>query len=268
MNPLDIWTAFRSTRRDLLKEMTRRDIASRYRGSRLGMLWSLLLPLGTLGIYAHVFGAIFRSRWTEPGTAHVPFPIVLFAGLIVFGFFSECVNRAPTLVTSVPNLVKKSVFPLEILPWVTVLTAAAGASVNVAILLLGHWWLGGNVPLTAALFPLVLLPTALFAVGAGWILSSLGVYIRDIAQVIGLATTALLFLSPIFYPRTAIPESARGIAAWNPIAAQVEAMRDVLLWGRMPDPMTYTIAIIAGWLFAWLGLAWFTRSSEGFADVL
>lgn len=268
MHPFAIWSALRSSQRDLLWEMTKRDLALRFKGSHLGMLWSVLMPLAMLGIYSYVFGEIFKSRWNESTQSDIPFPIVLFAGLIAFNFLAECVNRAPTLVTSSPNLVKKSVFPLQILPWMAVLTAGVGTVISVTVLLLGEWLVVGRVPLTAALFPLVLVPLGFFALGAGWFLASLGVYVRDIAQVVGLGTTALLFLTPIFYPPTGVPAPLRGFVALNPIAAQVEWMRDILLWGRLPDLPSYLGMLLAGWIAAWLGLLWFTGTSDGFADVL
>ncbi|MGX0935881.1 homopolymeric O-antigen transport system permease protein [Cupriavidus metallidurans] len=248
--------------------MTKRDVSSRYKGSHLGMCWAVLLPLAMLGIYSYVFGAVFKSRWNAPGASDFPFPLVLFAGLLVFNFFAECVNRAPTLVTSSPNLVKKSVFPLEILPWMTVFTAGINSSISVVVLLIGEWLWVGHVPLTAVLFPLMLVPVAFVALGLGWFLASLGVYVRDIAQLVGLVTTALLFFTPIFYPPTDVPEALRGFAAFNPLAAQVQSMRDVLLWGRVPNITAFLTALLMGWVVAWIGFLWFSNTSDGFADVL
>ncbi|MBI0326198.1 ABC transporter permease [Burkholderia plantarii] len=268
MHPIKVFSALLRTRRHLLWEMTKRDLASRYRGSHLGMFWAILLPLAMLVIYSYVFGAVFKSRWENSNNADVPFPLVLFAGLIVFNFFAECLNRAPTLVSSSPNFVKKAIFPLEILPWMAVLTAAINSAISVAILLASEWFWIGHIPLTAVLFPLVLVPVAFVALGAGWFLASLGVYVRDIAQLVGLVTTALLFFTPIFYPPTNIPVALRSLATLNPMAVEVQAMRDVLLWGRMPDPATFLLALLAGWVTAWLGLIWFSSTSDGFADVL
>ncbi|KVD77391.1 hypothetical protein WS62_30715 [Burkholderia sp. ABCPW 14] len=248
--------------------MAKRDLSSRYKGSHLGMLWAVLLPLAMLGIYSYVFGAVFKSRWGGPGASDFPFPLVLFAGLIAFNFFAECVNRAPTLVSSSPNLVKKSVFPLEILPWMTVFTAGINSSISIAILLIGEWLWVGHVPLTAVLFPLMLVPIAFTSLGVSWFLASLGVYVRDIAQLVGLVTTALLFFTPIFYPPTNIPAALTGFAAVNPIATQVESMRDVLLWGRLPDFTAFLTALVLGWITAWIGFIWFSNTSDGFADVL
>jgi lipopolysaccharide transport system permease protein len=171
-------------------------------------------------------------------------------------------------VTNSPNLVKKSVFPLEILPWMTVLAASVNALISVTILLIGEWLWLGQVPLTAVFFPLVLLPVALVALGAGWFLAALGVYVRDVAQLAGLVTTALLFFTPIFYPPAGVPEALRGLTAFNPLAALVQSMREVLLWGRIPDALPFLISLFIGWVSAWMGLLWFSSTSDGFADVL
>ncbi|WP_157123153.1 ABC transporter permease [Pandoraea oxalativorans] len=268
MHPFKVFAAVQDRRRHLLWEMTKRDLSSRYKGARLGMLWAVLLPLAMLGVYSYVFGVVFKSRWGAAGASDFPFPLVLFAGLIVFNFFAECVNRAPTLVSSSPNLVKKSVFPLEILPWMTVLTAGINSSISIAILLIGEWLWVGHVPLTAVLFPLMLLPVAFVALGVSWFLASLGVYVRDVAQLVGLGMTASLFFTPIFYPPTSVPEALRGFTAMNPLAAQVQSMRDVLLWGRLPGIAAFLTALLVGWGAAWMGWIWFSHTSDGFADVL
>lgn len=252
----------------LLWEMTKRDISAKYKGSYLGIFWAILMPLGTLSVYSYVFGTVFNSRWSMAGKADVPFPIVLFAGLIVFNFFAECVNRAPTLVTSSPNLVKKSVFPVVILPWMATFTAFINSLISVSILLVSQLIFIGHIPVTALLFPIVLLPVALVALGVGWFLASLGVYVRDIAQMVGLVTTTLLFLTPIFYPPGRTPSTLDAFTSINPLATQVQSMRAILLWGEVPSLTSFATALVVGWAVAWLGLIWFTKTSDGFADVL
>lgn len=267
MHPFSVFDPLRRHRL-LLWEMTKRDISSRYKGSHLGIFWAVLMPLAMLSIYSYVFGTVFKSRWSTAGEAELPFPIVLFSGLIVFNFLAECVNRAPTLVTVSPNLVKKTVFPIAILPWMAMITATINSFISVAILLVGEWLIVGHVPVTALLFPFVLLPVALVALGAGWFLSSLGVYVRDIAQLVGLLTTALLFLTPIFYPPHGAPGALHAFADMNPLATQVQSMREVLLWGQLPSLTSFVVAILVGWAVAWFGLVWFSKTSDGFADVL
>lgn len=248
--------------------MAKRDVAARYKGSYLGILWSILMPLAMLCIYSYVFGWVFGSRWNQTDSNVLAFPIMLFAGLIVFNLLAECINRAPTLVSGSPNLVKKTVFPLSILPWMALITAAVNALISFAILLAGEWLVMGSVPWTAILFPFALVPVGLVALGLGWLLASLGVYLRDLAQVAGLLTTALLFLTPIFYPPHSTPAALHGLMAWNPLASQVESVRGIAIRGVLPDPADFMVAVLLGWGIAWLGLIWFTKTHEGFADVL
>ena len=264
----DVFLSFSGRHRYLLQELVRRDLSSKYKGAYLGAIWDFLVPLLMLFIYSYVFGYIFSSRWSGAEQSDVPYPIMLFSGLIVFNFLAECINRAPSLVLNSPNLVKKTVFPLHLLPWMAVCTSLVNALVSVGILLVSIFIFMGGLPLTAVLFPLVLLPVLFLSLGASWILASLGVYVRDVAQVVGLITAGLLFLTPIFYPQTAVPQELVWIMYFNPLAPAVQGMREVLIWGQLPDVGVYLISLISSWVFAGLGLAWFQSTSEGFADVV
>jgi lipopolysaccharide transport system permease protein len=165
----------------LLRELVRRDVAGRYRGSSLGLLWSLLHPLAMLAAFTVVFGVFLRARWANTDNS-LQFSVVLFGGLIVFSFFAECVNRAPGLVVMHPNFVKKVVFPLELFPWMVVSTAAFHAAVSVVVWCAFHAAVFGNIPVSILYLPLVFLPLSLLALGASFVLSATGVYLRDIAQ--------------------------------------------------------------------------------------
>ena len=192
--------------RDLIGQMIHRDVTGRYRGSILGIVWSFFNPVLMLAVYTFVFSVVFKARWQVGSDNQTEFAIVLFAGMIVFGVFSECVNRAPGLILNNPNYVKKVVFPLEIMPWVSLGSAFFHALVSLGVLLLFSLIVSQSCPWTVFLLPAVLLPLALLVLGLGWFFSSLGVYLRDVGQTIGLVTTVLMFLSPVFYPVTAIPE--------------------------------------------------------------
>ena len=264
--------------RSLISTLVRREIAGRYRGSMLGMLWSLLTPLFMLAVYTFVFGVVLRARWAsvggegaqaaaaQPTTAE--FAIILFAGLIVFQLFSEVVLRAPTLVLGNANYVKKVVFPLQILPVVSLGSALFHAGVSLVVLLGFMLAVYGAIPLTALLLPIVIAPYCLMILGIAWFLAALGVYYRDINQILGTLVTALMFLSPIFFPLSALPEWIRGWIALNPVSLPVEQTRALLIFGAMPDLLglaAYTAAALA---VAALGYAWFQKTRKGFADVL
>lgn len=247
-----------------------REVAGRYRGSLLGVVWSLITPLMMLGIYTFVFGTVFHTRWSAGGTeaSTVDFAIVIFMGLIIFQIFGEVVNRGPGLVLANPNYVKRVVFPLEVLAPVALGSALFHAAVSFAVLVLFMLTVLGGIPLTAVWLPIVLVPYCLLVVGIGWALSSIGVYYRDIAQVSGTLVSALMFLSPIFYPLSSLPESVRPWVALNPITWPVETARAAMIFGRSPDLMGYFLYSVVAVAVAVLGYQWFQKTRHGFADVL
>jgi lipopolysaccharide transport system permease protein len=255
--------------RRLVFQLTQRDVVGRYRGSYLGLAWSLLSPLLMLGVYTVVFGIIFKARWVASTTGSVAeFGVVLFTGLFVFGLFSECVNRAPSLVLNRANFVKRVVFPLEILPWVALASSLFHAAITLFVLLVAGFIVYGSVPVTWPLIVIVLLPLVLFTLGITWMLAAVGVYVRDVAQTVGVITTALMFLSPVFYPVAAVPPGMRSFMALNPLTIIIEQARDVLIWGKAPDYWALAPYIAGSLAVAWLGLVAFQRARVGFADVL
>ncbi|KAF1046222.1 ABC transporter permease [Xylophilus sp.] len=254
--------------RALLRASIRREILGRYRGSVLGLLWSFFNPLLMLSVYTFVFSTVFKARWSAGSDSRTEFALVLFAGLIVFNVFSECVARAPTLVIGNANYVKKVVFPIEILPWVNMGAALFHMLISVVVWLLAYAVLIGPPHLTVFWFPLVLLPLVLFVMGVSWFLASLGVYLRDVGQFIGLLITVLTFLSPIFYPVSALPQEFRDVIYLSPLTPIIEQARDVLYWGRLPDAWLYVRTLALSIVCALAGFFWFQRTRKGFADVL
>lgn len=254
--------------RGLIHTSARREVLGRYRGSALGLLWSFFNPLFMLTVYTFVFSEVFKARWSHGSDSKTEFALVLFAGLIVFNLFAECINRAPNLVLSNPNYVKKVVFPLEILPFVGLLAALYHALISLCVWLAAYVILFGVPHATILLLLLVIPPFALFIMGLSWALASLGVFLRDVSQFIGVVVTTLMFLSPIFYPASALPESYRQILYVNPLTPVIEMTRDVLFWGKLPDLTMLSVYWGATSIIAWLGFAWFQKTRKGFADVL
>jgi len=246
----------------------KREVLGRYRGSVLGIVWSFLHPIFLLAVYTFVFSVVFKARWSEGSDSKTEFALVLFAGLLIFNLFAECVSRAPALILSNVNYVKKVVFPLEILPWVSLGSALFHTLVSFAVWLLFYLVFFGLPPLTLLLFPLVLLPLVFFTMGLSWLLASLGVYLRDVGQVIGLLVTVLMFLSPIFYPISALPERYQLLLQLNPLTLVIEQTRGVLIWGECPAPEIFVLYTTCSALIAWSGFAWFQKTRRGFADVL
>lgn len=254
--------------RELIKASTKREVLSRYRGSFLGLLWSFFTPLFMLAVFTFVFSVIFQARWGGGSGSKTEFALLLFAGLLVFNLFAECINRSPGLILSNVNYVKKVVFPLEILPVVGLLTALFHTLISFSVWMLAYMLFFGMPHLTVLYLPLVLLPFCLLLLGLSWALASLGVFLRDVSQVVGVMTTALMFLSPIFYPVTAFPKDYRFVLYLNPITTVVEQARNVLFWGRAPDFMILGVYWFAALGIAWLGFSWFQKTRKGFADVL
>ncbi|WP_434698587.1 ABC transporter permease [Pseudomonas sp. D1-1] len=254
--------------RSLISALVQREVVGRYRGSFMGILWSFFNPIFMLAVYTFVFSVVFKARWSGGSDSKTEFALILFAGLIVFNLFAECFNRSPTLIIANTNYVKKVVFPLEILPWVTVGSALFHMVISWIVWLVAYILLFGVPQMTAILFPLVILPLIFLVLGLMWLFASLGVYLRDVTQVIGILTTVLMFLSPIFYPVSALPERYQSFMIFNPLTPAVEYARDVLFWGRWPDFKVLAIYMAGSLTVAWLGFAWFQKTRKGFADVL
>lgn len=255
--------------RQLVWQMTRREVVGRYRGSLIGLAWSFLNPLLMLVVYTFVFSVIFKARWGgDVNETKTDFAIILFAGMIVFGLFSEIINRAPGLIVSNVNFVKKVVFPLEILPWVTLGSVLFHSFVSLIVLLLVQLTLKFFLPWTVLLFPLVLLPLIFASMGAAWFLASIGVYVRDIGQVMGVFTTVLMFLSAVFYPVSSLPETYQFWLRLNPLVLIITESRKVLVYGSLPDWPSLGAGMLAGLLIAAAGFWWFQKTRKGFADVL
>lgn len=250
--------------------MVKREVISRYRGSFLGLLWSFVTPLLMLAIYTFVFSVVFKVRLENVGHGdnRFEFALLLFAGLIVFNLFSECISRAPGLILSNVNYVKKIIFPLEILPWVTLGAALFHACISLLVLFIFLIAIGQTIFWTLILLPIIILPLLLLIMGLSWLLASIGVFVRDLSQFVGLILTMLLFMSPIFYPASALPESVRNYLFLNPLTFIIEQARGVILYGTLPHwgglMIYYTVAV----LIAWAGLFWFEKTRKGFADVL
>jgi len=256
--------------RSLIGQMVRREVVGQYRGSILGLLWSFLNPLFMLAIYTFVFSVVFKARWNVEGSVNAPnFAIILFSGLIIHGLLGEMLKRAPSLILSNVNYVKKVVFPLEVLPIVALGAALFHAFISVIVLLVAQIFLSGSLPpLTSLWLPVVIAPFLLLLLGLTWWLASLGVYLRDINQILAPIITALLFISPIFFPVSALPEPLRPYLFLNPITLIVEQTREVLIFGNMPDFKALAIYSFVAITFAVIGFFWFQKTRKGFADVL
>jgi len=234
----------------------------------MGLAWSFFNPVLMLAVYTFVFSVVFKARWAGGSESKTEFALVLFAGLIIYNLFAECVNRAPGLIVSNVNYVKKVIFPLEILPIVAFGSAVFHFLISVIVWLAFYLLFFGVPPATIILLPIILLPLVLLTLGISWLLASLGVYLRDVSQIIGVVTTVLMFLSPIFFPISALPEQYRPFMQLSPLTFVVEQSRAVMIWGELVNWQTWLIQVVLSINIAWLGFALFQKTRKGFADVL
>lgn len=260
---LSLWT-----NRNLLAGLIRREIVGRYQGSVLGILWSLFNPVLMLAVYTFFFSVIFQVRWLGGSGSKTEFALILFAGLLVFNFFAECIARAPGLILSNVNYVKKIVFPLELLPVVAMGSATFHLLISFLVWLVFYAAIFGVPHAGVLLFPVVLVPLVLLTLGVSWVLASLGVYLRDVSQVIGALVPVLMFLSPVFYPIKSLPEEYQAVVHISPITVAVEQARDVMYWGAPLGWKVWGTYLAISCVIAWLGFSWFQKTRKGFADVL
>jgi lipopolysaccharide transport system permease protein len=253
--------------RQLIMQMTKREVVGRYKGSAMGLAWSFFNPVFMLVVYTFVFSMIFKSRWGGDESRTL-FAVVLFVGMIVLGLFSEVLNRAPSLILSNVNYVKKVVFPLEILPVIAMGAALFHSLISLGVLLVAFVLFNGYLHWTVILTPLALLPLVIVTLGISWMLAAIGVFLRDVGQTIGMVTTVLMFLSPVFYPVTAVPERFRPFIMANPLTFIIEQAREVLIWGHLPNWIGLVIYTVVATVVAWAGYALFQKTRKGFADVL
>lgn len=255
--------------RALIRQMTVREVVGRYRGSFMGLAWSFFNPLLMLLVYTFVFTSVFHSRWAgAAGNSKTSFAIVLFIGMIVYAIFSDNINRAPTLIISNTSYVKRVVFPLEILPVISMGASVFHAMVSLVVWLLAYMLLVGVPHLTVLLLPLVILPFVVGILGVSWFLASVGVFMRDVSQTVGILTTALMFLAPVFYSTENLPPRFKPLVMANPSTFIIQQARQVLVWGRAPDWVGLTMYSLVSLMVAWMGFWWFQKTRKGFSDVL
>jgi lipopolysaccharide transport system permease protein len=254
--------------RQLIWQLAKREVIGRYRGSMMGLLWSFFNPIFMLTVYTFFFSIVYKARWGTGSSSKFDFAITLFAGLIPFTLFSECLNRAPHLIINNVNYVKKVIFPLDILPWVNLGSALFHAGMSLIVLLLFFIGVNHTLNWTVIFLPVVNLPLVFLILGLSWFLASLGVFVRDVTHTITILTTALLFLSPVFYSLSAIPEPYKTFIYLNPLTAIIEQNRAIIIAGQLPDWHLFSISLLMSIFVAWLGYTWFAKTRHAFADVI
>ncbi len=267
IHPKEIGISFWRNR-GLIWQMSKREILGTYRGSVLGVLWSFINPLLMLSMYTIVFGYVFQSRWGMENESKADFALLLFIGLSVFQLFSANFTRAPGLILSNAQYVKKVVFPLEIYPFISLVVSLFHVFLNFILIIIFYSILRLEFPVYAIFIPLAILPLMIFILGISWFLSALGVYFRDLGQIILFINTMLMFLSPIFFPMSRLPAFLQSVAKFNPLTFPLEWVRNMFLKSTLPDPIEFVLFTFYSLLVFWLGFIFFQKSRKGFADVV
>jgi lipopolysaccharide transport system permease protein len=254
-------------RGELIFTLARRELLSRYKGSALGLLWALLTPAVMIVIFTFLFAGIFGARFTN-SSSHWDYALYLFCALLPWMMFQESVQQSAGTIVSHANLVKRVVFPLETLPVAQTFAALGNQLFGTVALLIAMLIVRRHLPATAILFPLLLIPQLAFALGAAWLIASLGVFLRDIAQGINLVLMAWMYLTPIIYPESIVPERYRPFINYNPFTPLVRSYRRVLLDGYPPDWWGLAYFTLFSLIVFVFGYWWFARTRKNFADVI
>ncbi len=252
----------------LLIQFTKREIQKRYQGTFLGLFWSFFTPLLMLAVYTLVFGFIFQGSYQHVGETKIQFALGLFCGMLIWEFIATSLAIAPMLMVHHANLVTKVIFPLEILPMAIVLSVLVHTVIGFIPLLLLIVFSQGTISLSAVSLFLIFGPVILYCLGITWILSALGVFLRDIGAAMPAVITVLMFASAIFFPITAIPAAWRWVVMINPAAVLICMARNALVFGVWPRWEVYGLQFLMSLVVAMIGYAFFMKVKSAFSDVL
>lgn len=260
----DLWR-----HRELLWQFTLRNVALRHKGSHLGLIWSVLNPLLMLALYVSVFGFIFKGKFnTNTPESHMDYGLAMFLSLTLFQLFAEVLGVAPSVIITNPNFVKKVVFPLEILPAANVGASLFHSLLSMGLVLIGVVTVGPGFSWGILWLPVILLPLLLLLLGIAWFVSAIGVFFRDVSQVIGFITIALMYASAVFFPSTILPPAAWAIMRFNPLLLAIEMARGAVMWHQPVNLTHLGYLSLVGFAACVIGHWCFRRISPAFADVL
>lgn len=255
--------------RDLLGQTLKREISQKYRGSYLGILWNFVQPMIMMLVYSFVFGVVFKAKWDmQASNSDTEFAVILFVGISVYSVFTEAIMIAPTLITANANYVKKVIYPLEILSMVGIGSSLVQLAFNVALILLSRIIVIKTMDFFVLLFPLVLLPLLMLTLGLSWLLSAIGVFLKDMRQIASIITLVFGYATPVFFPITAVPEKLRWVMEINPMTAIVNNARNVLVFGRDPDWGALFAVYVVSYIVMMAGFRFFKKVKPGFADAM
>ncbi len=255
--------------RELLWQFSLREVELRHKGSHLGLIWSVLNPLLMLSLYVFVFGYIFGGRFgILPNETRIEYALGVFLGLSIFQYLAETISLSPNLVVINPNFVKKVVFPLEILPASAVNAATFHLMISLGLALLGVMLFGPGLSAGVLWLPVILLPIAMLALGLAWSVAALGVFLRDLTQVMQFLSMSLMYASAIFYSSHKIPATIWVALRFNPLLIAIEETRNAVLWGQAVNLKHIAFLYVTGLAACSFGYFVFRRLKPAFADVI
>jgi len=257
----------------LIRQLSKRDIAKRYKGSAFGILWSLLTPIMMISVYGFVFTFVFEARFGSQGDANSDpvkgeFALLLFSGIIIHGFVADILARSPNLIVENTNFVKKVIFPLEIIPVTLIVSSFFQLLINTLVMMVAVFFIYGSIKITILWLPFIMLPLLLLMLGISWFLSAIGVFLRDIGQITSVLSTIILFVSPVFYDIELLPEGVQKFIYLNPITVIVQQLREVVIYGNLPNILDISIYYGVSIAIFVLGILFFQKVRKAFADVL
>jgi lipopolysaccharide transport system permease protein len=255
------------SRADLIKSFAKRELLGRYKGSALGIAWAVLTPVVMIAIFTFIFAGIFGARFGT-SDSHWDYALYLFCALLPWSMFQESVQQSANTIVVHSNLVKRVVFPLETLPAAHVFAALGNQLFATIALLVATIIVRQRLDLTVLWLPALLIPQLLFALGAAWLVASLGVFLRDITQGITLLLMAWMYLTPIIYPESIVPERFRALINFNPFTSLVRSYRRIFLDGAAPDWRGLVYFTALAFILFLFGYWWFARTRKSFADVI
>jgi lipopolysaccharide transport system permease protein len=252
--------------RELIQVILWRELAARFRQSYFSWGWAVLAPLVMLALYTIVFSDVLQiSAAADPATQYAP---RLFVGLIIYNLSVELISRAPTLMHEHAPFLKKSMFPSEALAWIAVLRALVYSGISLAVLLAFELVFFRSIPLTVLLLPFVVAPLCLGLLGVTWFLAALGAFTRDVSYLIVTFVPVLLFVTPVFYRVSDMPDAFRIMAYCNPLTIYIEMSRQLLLAGTVPSLLPYLSGVAVSVCVFLAGRAFFVRYRNVMIDVI
>lgn len=254
---------------DLIQAILRREIADRFKGSAAGWIWAVVAPLLAITVYTFAFTSSLKLPMADNAAGpKVGYALFIFSGIIVFNFWSEMAFRAPMLLHEYTHFIKQTIFPSDMLAVISTLRATLYTLISIGVMLAFQLLVVGSLPWTVLLMPLTFIPFMAFLIGMSWFLCALGAFTRDAGYLMINIVPLFMFATPIFYPHDALPAPGNFLIYINALTAYVEVMRDIVLLGKLPNPLVYLWTLFTSVFTFYFGYWFFDRYRNVIVDVI